>query len=691
MNNVAIPMPANRTLWNFKIEKWFNYWAFDVVNSDTNPTSWQRTQTNAWMRVVLHSPDAYWYITQIRCKSAATHNDTNDEYNNIRIYWPDRKTLLSKNVSWDSTNLTYTFDPIYVDSYDCVWINFPLVSNWYWYNNRNFDFWCFRARMDDFETLWDYDFDWLDWNNYLWYEINRIVLLKPKMKNMQQNNNWRWDTYSYRHYKSMYLNWNVLRANSNTTLTWFIFRRNYNDWYRNPAWFVIYNKDRTKILSKNTRIIYWPDYVDNWNYVTWWEKFYNAWWDMDRGYFTVTFDPIELSQWEEILIVSPAYQSISRCNAAAIWSTTYWDFTWTWTIDWATSWSEQNCIPRNELYMDITWQTDNSNIYNLKSINTRKRVVLEKGRKYWLVITSWVYWSEVIDPSDYYLVAKRMTEFMVWSCKNFNTTRQTTDNWALWYDWLNDINCVVKPLIVSNDNSLNPDFRWNDAYDNRCAHWLQWAQRPIVATNNYNVWDMWRFDMEWVTKAFTNLIPFMEYELMEPCWELIPLWAHNTMVSWWTVWYWTIEWNLFIKPCEVWRRMINAWTDYAMAQDTTWRQTQSRKKYTILKSIRIWKQWYYRINVEANDSTTAYYKILVNWKAIAYATHANSTNQNIFTTDTFLKSWDVVSVCAKQPTDWAWSNVNAFYIRYANWADPTVENNWARVNNLIFSNAKTIA
>ena len=663
-SNVAYPLSnPNTMLWSFKIKSGYTQWLLTAATDTLTSNTSNVTIDDVWCRFV---PNCEWYLTSIKCFTDATHQ-TSVEENNIKIYDTDRKTVLSNNVTYDSSTHTYSFSPIYFKYWNAFWVHFPKVVNGNCYNSNSFNTTSFRHTEENI--------DWLLWqwarSDYIKrpVEINQINYYKCTNTSMWNSwgNNWTNTNDSRYNY---YNKWQLFKANQDMSLHWFKYRFSNAVWNFNPFWFSILSKDKTKELTHNIRIERWwfKDRYENgedkecYNYQT-----------SQTDYFYVSFDPIELHAGDEVWIKAPSYSNLHYYNE---WGTLWlFDFVSSW---WPTNTTNENTHPKESWTTVLDWALYDENLfYNLEWISTTKKVMLENWTKYRVVFHNWAQWWEVEDPSDYFHLAPKTKPFIDFTNKYYTwSSWELNDNNWIWLWWLKDKTVAYRKIYAYEDQTVSNS---NDTELNERKSLLRLAPKnPIVAEDDYNPWDMVVATVYWKSLAYKWLKPDTWYYIAAT-WEfsnyLEQVWQ-RAQNNWRPVWYWTSDWHLFVQPAVKWKRVKNAWTDVVMAQNTGYTQTNS-SEFVCLKTIQIWEQWWYRISVSVSETTPAnsYYILKVNWKLVNYWSHNSWTAANT-DTDTFINAWDIITIEWMSTLSTNNARVNNVYVRYATAAvEPTDEHN----------------
>lgn len=652
LTNVAYSFDAtNNTLGWFKIKSWYASWLM-TKNTPTQASNTSNiTVDNVYCRFV---PNQDIILTEIKCYTDATHNVANED-NNLKIYDIDRKTVLSKNVVYNSSTHTYSFSPIYLPFWKAFRVHFPKVVAWSVYNNANYSLWvCYH-----FE-------DWVDAQLQQWtqtdyirrpMEINWFTYYTYTETSINQNHNWWTDTQDYR--PNYYNKWWLWKAKADMVLRWFKYRFNNAVWNFDPAWFRILSKDKTKELTHNVTINRWYltgriQYSENpcaYNYKT-----------NDDWYFFVTFDPIELHNWDEFWIQTPQYSNMSYWNGDPSITDFQRERSW-----WPVNTTSENTFPKYRYTTALSWATyDDNNFYNLESISTTKKIMLENGTKYWIVFSNWAQGWEVEDPSDYFHLASKGKPFIDFSNKYYTWSAWKLNQWVwIWLWWLKDKTvCYRKIYTIDTDAANNYD--QDERQLNKSLKFLA-AKNPIVSEDDYSRWDMVSATIFWKTKAYKWLKPGTWYYLADKWYTanyLEPLWqrAQNNSRP---IWYWTSDWHLFVQPADNWMTVRNAWTNISEAYSTWYTQTNS-SKFVVLKSLQVRTQWWYRLSYNISETTpaTSYYRLCVNGQPMMYHSH-NSWTANEYTIDTFLNAWDIVTWEAMSTLSTNNARINNMYVRYA--------------------------
>lgn len=242
-------------------------------------------------------------------------------------------------------------------------------------------------------------------------------------------------------------------------------------------------------------------------------------WYVNTGIANGTWFTVTLVAWSNYnkIYINGIQKTASYHNGSA--SSWIGNITYNWMSIWATyagilnlNWFIDEVVVENVGWTDAqvladynsVWAifTEDEEVYNFTNITTSDTVLIPRGTPYHIVMFQGTYGSETINSTNYY---------KIWS-----VTTDTSCRWGNIYDWsawgtINSLlNCYVSTVL--SEATLLSKTDWNFDY--------KLPDIPRIATANYGIWDLVKYNFDWFDKSLTGLTKDADYYVSDTPWAL---------------------------------------------------------------------------------------------------------------------------------------------------------------------------
>jgi len=317
--------------------------------------------------------------------------------------------------------------------------------------------------------------------------------------------------------------------------------------------------------------------------------------------------------------VSPSVDLKWRFENDNLWSPSWTLFAWTTETTIATSWLTTSIVD--------------------KTITLAQSITIPLWVKVRFVLYAWVYGSETINWTNYFWVA--------YSANDTTTRWRKLWNWSTHSAVATNVRTYVSGAWIQDTvlSKTDADFIYKLPDNTR------------IAKENYNLWDIVRYDFLGISKTLTSLITNRIYYASNTPGALSLTPGTNVRALWFSISSNELNISQFAVP----------WLDFTLVSLPTWRSVYYVAPYTKFKSTTILKAWFYRVQftLYSSLSVDAYSRIYKNW--IAYGTERITNNTTtVWTEDLYFNAWDTCEIWGKWWCSWSWwaQSISAFKISY---------------------------